>query len=88
MSSFVSVSPDILSGAAADLDGIGAALRAAHLTAAPSTTLVVAAAGDEVSAAISALFGNYGQEYQALSARMAAFHEQFVQTLSAWYSWP
>jgi PE family len=41
----------------------------------------LAAAQDEVSAAISALFGSYGQEYQALGARVAAFHEQFVQAL-------
>src|SRR6516164_10103571 len=80
--SFVFAAPETVASAASNLSNLGAALRAAHLTAAPSTTSVVAAAGDEVSAAISALFGNYGQEYQALSARMAAFHDQFVQTLS------
>src|SRR6516225_10484823 len=80
--SFVFAAPETVASAASNLSNLGAALSAAHLTAAPSTTSVVAAAGDEVSAAISALFGNYGQECQALSARMAAFHDQFVQTLS------
>ncbi|WP_152406652.1 PE family protein, partial [Mycobacterium tuberculosis] len=40
-------------------------------------------AGDEVSAAIAALFGTHAQEYQALSARVATFHEQFVRSLTA-----
>src|SRR6516225_7211551 len=81
--SFVFAAPETVASAASNLSNLGAALRAAHLTAAPSTTSVVVAAQDEVSAAISALFGNYGQEYQALSARVAAFHEQFVQALSS-----
>ena len=78
MSSFVFASPDVLASASSDLSGIGSAIRAANMTAAPSTTSVVVAASDEVSAAISALFGGYGQEYQAVSARVAEFHEQFV----------
>ncbi|NKE29877.1 PE family protein, partial [Mycobacterium tuberculosis] len=36
-----------------------------------------------VSAAIAALFGTHAQEYQALSARVATFHEQFVRSLTA-----
>jgi len=36
-----------------------------------------------VSAAIAALFGAHGQAYQALSAQGAAFHDQFVQALTA-----
>lgn len=36
---------------------------------------------DEVSAAISGLFGQYGSDYQALAAQSAAFHAQFVTAL-------
>jgi triacylglycerol lipase len=35
----------------------------------------VAAAEDEVSAAIAALFSAHAEEYQALSAQASAFHE-------------
>ena len=47
------------------------------------TTGVLAPAEDEVSAAIAAMFSAHGQGFQALSARAAAFHDQFVQTLTA-----
>jgi hypothetical protein len=83
MSSFVFASPDALTSASQELTGIGSALRAANAAAAGSTTSLAVAAQDEVSAAISALFGGYGQQYQALSARVATFHDQFVQALSS-----
>src|SRR5258707_9021983 len=83
MSSFVIASPDVLAAGAQDLTGIGSAVRAANAAAAASTTSVVAAASDEVSAAVSALFGGYAQEYQALSARVALSHEAFVRTLAS-----
>ena len=83
MSSLVFASPDVLASASQDLSKIGSAIRAANFAAAPSTTSVVAAAQDEVSAAISAVFGAHGQQYQALGARVAALKEQFVQTLSS-----
>ncbi|SPM31289.1 PE-PGRS family protein PE_PGRS58, partial [Mycobacterium terramassiliense] len=35
-----------------------------------------------VSAAISAVSGDVGKEFQALSAQAAAFHSQFVQALN------
>ncbi len=47
------------------------------------TTEILAAGTDEVSTAISALFGAHAQAYQALSAHVAAFHDQFVHTLTA-----
>ena len=84
MSSFVIASPDVLSSASADLAGIGSAIREANAAAAaPSTTSVVAAAQDEVSAAISKVFGGYAGEFQAMSAQAAAFHAQFVQSLTS-----
>jgi len=43
----------------------------------------LAAAEDEVSTAIAALFSSHGESFQVLSAQAAAFHDQFVQNLSA-----
>ena len=83
MSSFLIAAPEALASASADLSGIGEAIREATSAAAPSTTSVVAAAQDEISAAISKLFGSYGQEFQALSAQSGLFHSQFVQLLSS-----
>ena len=83
MSSFVVASPEVFAAAASDLSGIGLAVRSAHGVAAASTTRVVVAAQDEVSAAISALFGAFGQEFQAAGTQAALFHERFVAVLSA-----
>ncbi len=44
---------------------------------------MVAAAEDEISAAVSKLFGSYGQEFQALSAQAGLFHSSFVQALTS-----
>lgn len=44
---------------------IGSTIGAANAAAAGSTTQIVAAAQDEVSTAIAALFGSYAQDYQA-----------------------
>jgi PE family len=79
MSSYVIFVPEALSAAAADLSGIGEALRGATATAASPTTGIVAAAHDEVSAAIAKLFGTYGQNFHALGAQSASFHDRFVQ---------
>jgi len=83
LSSFMSTSLGAFSAAAQDLTGIGSTIREANAAAAGSTTSVVAAAQDEVSEAISALFGSYGREYQALTAQTALFHDQFVQALTS-----
>ncbi len=79
----VMVVPGMLSAAAADVASIGAALSAANGAAAPTTAGVLAAGADEVSAAIASLFSGYARDYQALSAQMARFHQQFVQALTA-----
>ncbi|WP_139830841.1 PE family protein, partial [Mycobacterium paraense] len=81
--SYLLAAPKVLASAATDLENIGSALTAAHTAAAGSTTGVLAAAADEVSGAIAALFSGHGQAYQALGAQAAAFHEQFVRTLNA-----
>jgi len=83
MSTFLIAAPEALAAAAADLSGIGEAVRKATASWAPSTTSVAAAAADEVSAAIAGLFGNYAQTFVALDAQAAVFEAQFAQALSA-----
>ncbi|WP_156748553.1 PE family protein, partial [Mycobacterium sp. E3198] len=79
--SYVIASPQMLAAVATDVAGIGSSLNAATAAAAMPTTNVLAAAQDEVSAAITSLFSGVAQDYQALSARAAAFHSEFVQAL-------
>ncbi|GFP51693.1 hypothetical protein MKANGN_55710 [Mycobacterium kansasii] len=79
---FVVAAPEMLAVAATDLAGIGSALSAANAAVVASTTGVVAAGADEVSAAVASLFSEHGQAYQVLCARAAVFHEQFVQVLT------
>ncbi|WP_142282280.1 PE family protein, partial [Mycobacterium sp. IEC1808] len=83
MPSFVLISPEIVTAASSELSGIGLSIRSANAAAAGSTTSLLAAGQDEVSVAISSLFGSYAREFQALSAQATAFHDQFVQSLTA-----
>ncbi len=80
--SFVSVVPDVVGASASQLAGINAALGDANSLAAVPTTRVVAAAVDEVSTAIAALFSAHGQQFQTLNAQAAAWHNSFVHTVS------
>ncbi|MGA7050886.1 MAG: PE family protein, partial [Mycobacterium sp.] len=68
--------PEALADASADLRGIGEAIRAASASAVPSTTGIA-------PAAISGLFGTFGQDFHAVSAQSAAFHARFAQLLSS-----
>jgi hypothetical protein len=81
--SFVNVVTEAVSSAAKALEGIGFDLTAASSAAAAPTSGIAAAAQDEVSLAVSTLFGGYGREFQELSARAQALHAQFVSTLNA-----
>ncbi|MCV6983917.1 PE family protein, partial [Mycobacterium shinjukuense] len=69
--------------AAGDLVRLASAIDAANAAARVSTTQLLAAGADEVSAAIAALLGEHGQAYQVVSAEAAAFHQQFVRALDA-----
>jgi hypothetical protein len=80
--SYLVADPGLLSSAASDLTGIGSALTAANAAAAAPTTAMAAPAADEVSTAITALFGSCAQEFHALSAQAATFHNQFVGLLN------
>ena len=81
--SFVIAAPELIAAAASDFANIGSSIGAANAAAAASTTEVLAAGADDVSAAISALFGAHGQAYRAISAQAETFHQQFVQVLNA-----
>jgi PE family len=80
--SFVNVVPDLVGTAAGSLAEIGSAISAANAAAATPTTGLVAMASDEVSAAVTAVFAAHAQAYQSLGAQAAAFHAEFVRTLS------
>lgn len=80
--SFVTVSVEAVSAAASNLAGIGSAVSAANHAVATSTTEVLAAGADEVSAAVAALFNGHGETYRAVSAQATAFHDEFVRILT------
>ncbi|WP_261862177.1 PE family protein, partial [Mycobacterium marinum] len=79
--SFLIAAPDMVAAAATDLASIGSTINTANAAASALTTSVAAAAADEVSTAVAHVFDTYAQEYQTFGAHMAAFHDQFVQTL-------
>jgi hypothetical protein len=79
--SFVTTQPDVLSGAAGSLSGIGDAMVARNAAAAAPTTSLAPAASDVVSAATAAQFGQHGVAYQQIAAQAAAVHEQLVAAL-------
>ncbi|OBK54185.1 PE family protein [Mycobacterium gordonae] len=81
--SFLLAEPQAMVAAATDIEGIGATLSAASAAAAVPTSNVLAAAGDEVSAAIANLFGTFGLEYQDVVTQFEAFHNEFQRTLAA-----
>ncbi|WP_415823700.1 PE family protein, partial [Mycobacterium basiliense] len=76
------VIPELLTSAATELERIGSTLSAVNAAAAGSTTGLLGAGADEVSAAVAALFAGHAHEYQTLSARASTFHAQFVQALT------
>jgi PE-PPE domain/PE family len=80
---YVITEPQILAAVAADVEGIGSAISAANAAAAGPTSALLAPAADEVSAAVTKLFGAYSQEYQAVVKHAAAFHDEFTRALVA-----
>jgi PE-PPE domain/PE family len=79
---YLVTAPDILATTAADVEKIRAAITDVNANAAGPTTGLVAAAQDEVSQAIVKLFGGYGQQYQAVLTKAAAFHDDFARALA------
>lgn len=81
--SFVTTHPEMLSAAADDLAGIGAAMAAANSGAAGPTAGVVPAAADQVSALTAGQFATHASHYQAAAAAAADIHAMLVSTLQA-----
>ena len=77
------VQPEIITSVVTDLERIGSTVSAASAAAAAPTSGLLAAAADEVSAAIANFFGTYGQEFQAAVATVEAHQSQFQQALAA-----
>src|SRR5271170_2109173 len=80
---YLVTAPEILAMTATDVGEIRSAITDANASAAGPTTGMVAAAQDEVSEAIAKLFGGYGQQYQAVLTKAAAFHDEFTQALAS-----
>lgn len=81
--SYVVTAPELLSAAATQLGRVGLALAVANAAAALPTAGIPAAANDEVSTTVAALFAEHGREYQLLSAQVGAFHTRFVELLGS-----
>lgn len=79
--SFVTTQPELLSGAASNLSGIGDAMVARNAAAAAPTTGLAPAASDIVSAMTAAQFGQHGVAYQQIATQAAEVHEQLVSAL-------
>jgi hypothetical protein len=75
--------PDAVAAAAGDLENIGSTISQANTAAAFPTTGLVAAGADDVSLGVAQLFGAHAQDYQSLSAQLEAFHQEFVQNITA-----
>ncbi len=80
---YVMTQPQIMATVAADVEGIGSAISAANAAAGGRTSALLAAAADEVSAAVTKVFGAYSREYQAVVSQAAAFHGEFTRALAA-----
>jgi PE family/PE-PPE domain len=80
---YVITEPQLISAVATDVEGIGSTISAASAEAAVPTSGLRAPAADEVSAAITNLFGAYGREYQAVVQHAAGFHHEFTHALAA-----
>ncbi|MGA7051653.1 MAG: PE family protein, partial [Mycobacterium sp.] len=80
--SFVIAQPEQMQAAAGDLVGIRSSLDEVTAAAATPTTGMLPAAEDEISAAIAALFREFGEEFQDLNVQVAAYHNEFVNLLN------
>lgn len=79
--SFVFTDPELLTGAAGDLHGIGTAVHAQATAITGPTTAMAPPAADAVSAAIATRFSAHGAAFQNVAAQAAAVHQMFVATL-------
>lgn len=79
---YLSVQPDLLAAATTDLMNIRTAVASASAASEVPITGLAAAADDEISAAVAALFSGYGREYLRVDSLVSAFQQAFDQTLT------
>lgn len=72
----VTTQPEALAIPAGALQGTGSAANAANAAAAAPTAGVVPAAGDQVSALVTAQFTAHAGSYRAVSSQAAGIHQQ------------
>lgn len=75
--------PDEVAAAASELGNIGSTINSANSAAAFPTTGLVASGADDVSLGVAELFSAHAQSYQNFSGQLEAFHQAFVQNLTA-----
>ncbi|GAB7142918.1 PE family protein [Mycobacterium riyadhense] len=80
--SFMTAQPETLAAAAGVLQTIGTTTAASSTAAAAPTTGILPPAADEVSTLLAVQFGTHAAMFQAVSAKAAVIHEQFVATLA------
>jgi len=71
--SFVVALPELMGSATTDLASLGSMIRSANAAAAVPTTGVLAAAEDEVSAAIAQMFSAHGRAFRRSARRWRCF---------------
>jgi PE family len=81
--SFVVAATDLVESAAQNLAGLRTSLADAASMVAGPTTGIPAAAQDEVSLAISEMFGDFGNRFQILNAQAQLFHSRFVSLMNS-----
>ncbi|OBK46937.1 PE family protein [Mycobacterium sp. 1081908.1] len=79
--SIVITQPEILAGAAAEMQALNALVAAGNAAAAAPTTGVVPAAADLVSMLTAAHFASHARLYQEVSAQAAAMRDLLATTL-------
>ncbi|OBA69139.1 PE family protein [Mycobacterium sp. 1554424.7] len=79
--SIVIAQPEILAGAAAEMQALNALVAAGNAAAAAPTTGVVPAAADLVSMLTAAHFASHARLYQEVSAQAAALRDLLATTL-------
>ncbi len=79
--SIVIAQPEIIAGAAAEMQALNALVAAGNAAAAAPTTGVVPAAADLVSMLTAAHFASHARLYQEVSAQAAALRDLLATTL-------
>ncbi len=82
--SYVIADPEMMAAAASNPASIGSNVSVAHMVGAARTTSVIpAAAADEVSAAIANLMSTHARALQAMAQSASTFNQQFTHNVNA-----